>query len=86
MDHVVARDESNLGGWILILGCPWNDTHVLYDPVHQVTGPSFAVCANCPHQAGLDYEELDGEVDWSLQVYPERLKCNRMLGAEGIPA
>ena len=75
MDHVLVRDKSGLGSWLLILGCPKHESHELYVEAHQVSGPTFAVCAACEHQVGINLEVCDPDVDWSVQAYPERLKC-----------
>jgi len=75
MDHILVRDRSGLGSWVLILGCPRAESHEMYVEAHQVSGPTFAVCAACEHQIGINLEVGDPNVDWSLEAYPERLSC-----------
>jgi len=75
VEHVLVRDRSGLGNWVLILGCPKAEFHELYDEVHQVSGPTFAHCVACKHQTGINLEACDLDAEWSLQPYPERLKC-----------
>ena len=75
MDHIVTEDPSGRGAWILILGCPRPQSHTLHDAERNVSGPTFAFCAACEHQVGLNVEGRDSESDWSLDAYPERLRC-----------
>lgn len=75
MDYLVTKDPSGLGSWVMILGCPLQQLHQLRDEEWHVSGPSFACCATCMHQAGSNFESYDQEVDWSLRICPERLEC-----------
>lgn len=75
MDYVATKHPSGLGSWLLILGCPQDESHELHDAENKVSGPSFASCASCAHQMGEQLEDYDSEADWSSRVFPERLKC-----------
>ena len=70
------KKEKKGGQWIVILDCPLDEKHSIRDEKEQISGPSFADCACCEHQAGSGYESLGmhGYQD-GMQVYPERLKC-----------
>jgi hypothetical protein len=85
MDHVLVKDKSGLGSWVLILGCPRAESHELYVEAPQVSGPTFAVCAACEHQIGINTEVCDLEVDWSVEAYPERLRCGFSNGNASNP-
>ena len=62
MNHMQFKDVEGRGGsWILILDCPWPERHVLTDPDSGSTGPSFAECAGCEYQKGLNIEIQDQE-------------------------
>ena len=75
MDHDLIPDESGQGSWIVILGCPRPEAHILVDEERTISGPSFALCADCAHQRGSSYEARDPDADWSAEVNPERLDC-----------
>ncbi len=75
MNYLVTKDPSGLGSWVLILGCPKLQLHELRDEEWHVSGPSFACCANCPHQSGSAFESHDLNADWSMHICPERLEC-----------
>jgi hypothetical protein len=79
MRYVVTKDTSGKGSWFLIVGCPLEQAHVLRDSERNISGPSFAICANCEYQTGVHLEDRDPDADWSAQVYPERLKCGYMM-------
>jgi len=79
MQFVLAKDASGSGSWLLILGCPLAQAHQLLDETRQVSGPSFAACADCPHQTGTQFENRDPELDWSISIHPERLECGYHL-------
>ncbi|GLH72164.1 hypothetical protein GETHLI_06660 [Geothrix limicola] len=80
MDYVEAKHPSGLGSWLIILGCPRGQSHHLRDEDRNLSGPSFAFCASCEHQAGIDFESQDSETGWSVQVFPERLVCGYESG------
>lgn len=75
MQYVVTKDSSGKGGWFLVVGCPLKQLHILRDDERNISGPSFALCASCEYQTGVHLEDRDPDVDWSAQVYPDRLKC-----------
>jgi hypothetical protein len=75
MDYVLTKDPSGVGSWVLMVGCPWIQSHQLHDEEGKVSGPTFAFCANCPHQVGKHFEFRESEMDWTAQVHPERLEC-----------
>jgi len=63
---------------IVILYCPIPEKHELKDVMNGLSGPSFATCAECEHQAGKDFVILNyaGEYDGAA-MYPELLKCGK---------
>lgn len=75
MEHLLAKDHTGKGSWMLIIGCPWDAQHHLRDFATGVTGPSFATCASCEYQTGTNLEVRDPEHDWSSDAFPERLSC-----------
>jgi hypothetical protein len=76
MNYLKSEDtEDRACSWILILDCPWPARHVLNDPESGATGPSFAECAGCEHQKGLNFEIQDSDNLGGLQPFPERLQC-----------
>ena len=75
MDHALIPEESGQGRWIVILGCPLPEAHVLVDQARTISGPSFALCADCEHQRGSSYEDRDLDAEWSARIDPGRLDC-----------
>ncbi len=73
----IQKKDKDGGRWILILNCPLKDKHSLTDDAGNVSGPSFADCANCEHQAGMNYEVFgsDGSYD-GASVFPDRPQCS----------
>lgn len=69
--------EEKGGAWITILNCPRKERHSITDSRGGVSGPTFAECAACPHQAGTDFQELnaDGCYDGAA-ILPENLRCS----------
>ncbi|WLT29963.1 hypothetical protein [Geothrix sp. PMB-07] len=82
MEFVHIKDPSGMGSWLLILGCPLKASHQLRDEARHLSGPTFATCAECIHQAGACFENRDPDLDWSLGAYPEQLQCGYCHGAE----
>jgi hypothetical protein len=82
MKFVQVADPSGSGTWLLILGCPVEPSHILHDKNRTVSGPTFAICANCEHQKGINLEIHDFDSEWSNEIHPERLKCGYVVGAE----
>lgn len=75
VDHVVVNQGSGIGSWLLILGCPREQSHELHDEEAHVSGPTFAYCAHCEYQVGTRVENYDSDAEWTTQMFPERLKC-----------
>lgn len=75
MKHLLATDPTVKGKTMLILDCPWKEKHVERDSESGITGPSFAVCAYCEYQRGINLELRDLDHDWMSEPFPERLKC-----------
>ncbi|GEM_PF-1939504 len=75
MDHILTKDRSGKGRWMLIVGCPWTQQHQLCDDETGIKGPAFASCAACEYQRGINLELRDPDNDWSSQPFPERLLC-----------
>lgn len=75
MDHITIKDPSAGGSWLLILGCPWAQKHLLFDRARNVSGPSFADCASCEHQIGDYFEQRELEEGWIARTFPEFLEC-----------
>lgn len=73
MKWTYKKDKQG-GKWIVILSCPLNEKHCLRDV--DVAGPTFAECAYCSYQTGVNYERLgcDGTYD-AAEILPERLEC-----------
>lgn len=82
MEYVQIKDPSGLGNWLLILGCPVEASHQLHDETHRLSGPTFAACAECVHQAGARFEHRDPDLDWSLGAFPEQLRCGYCESAD----
>ena len=76
MESTLVKDKGGIGSWILILGCPLKEKHSLTDDVQNVSGPTFAGCAHCEYQVGINYQILGADVGSDgAEVFPERLKC-----------
>ncbi len=75
MDHILTKDRSGKGHWILIVGCPWDLQHLLCDNETGIKGPSFALCAACEYQRGINLELRDADHEYSSEPFPERLQC-----------
>lgn len=80
MESTLVKDKGGIGSWILILGCPLKEKHSLSDPSRSVSGPTFAGCAHCEYQVGINYEILgaDGTSDGAA-LFPKRLNCGKLL-------
>jgi hypothetical protein len=75
MEYTYIRDAKNKGRWLVILGCPLPSKHEVFsDAPQSLSGPTFATCAVCEYQVGLNYHTLgaDGE---TVATYPARLQC-----------
>ncbi len=49
------------------------------DPLRNVSGPSFAGCAHCEYQVGINYQVLGADVvSDGAGIFPERLKCGKL--------
>ena len=78
MEIHLLKDGTGAGAWVMILGCPMPEKHELKDRMNGLSGPSFAICAECEYQAGKDFVILnpDGEYDGATMC-PELLKCKK---------
>lgn len=78
MEIHLLKEDTDVGSWVMILGCPMPEKHDLKDRMNGLCGPSFATCAECEYQAGKDFVILnpDGEYDGAM-MYPELLKCGK---------
>jgi hypothetical protein len=76
METTFLRTEAANERWIVILGCPCPEKHVIKDPEGNLSGPSFAVCSSCEHQEGTNFHVMgkDGEFN-GADIFPERLVC-----------
>jgi hypothetical protein len=64
------------------MGCPMKKSPESQDLNRIVSCPTFAICAACKHQAGINFEIRDFDLDWSSEIFPERLKCGYPVVAE----
>ena len=53
----LVKDKGGTGSWILILGCPLKEKYSLSNSLKNVSGPTFADCAHCEYQVGINAHE-----------------------------
>ena len=76
MDSMSIKDAKGIGKWILILGYPLKEKHILTDDVQKVSGPTFTACASCKFQRGKDFTFYSDETgEFPFIVHPDGLKC-----------